>query len=372
MNKVRVLHAIGNLSMGGAELQCLRLANNLEPEHCEVGIVYLHDGPNPDAHSTIRLFKIDRGAYWDVWAIYKQIDQSIEEFSPDIVQVWLPEIISVPAAWAAYRRGIPVVSGHRKTLNFSGSYKMMLRDWLSAPQHFLANRVVSNFPVDEEPAWFRAVYKRKNGCVVFNGLDLECIASHEPKRLPMRSEFRLIYAGRLAPQKGISLALDAVSLLRGQGLDIHLTLFGEGSDGYVEKLVTYMKAIELDDGAVTFYGQRQDWQVYAADADALLCPSKGEGTSNVVLEAMASGIPVVISDIAMSRQLLSQNETALIIKTESGEAWAAGILELLNNEALGSTLRGNGVEFAEGFRFSKMVQSYRDLYLNLLASNATT
>ena len=172
MAKIKILHAIGNLSMGGAEFQCLQLVNHLDRERFEVAIVYLHDGPNPDVHFDVSLFKVERGAYWNLWSIWKQIDQAIAEFQPDIVQAWLPEVVSVPAAISAYRRRIPVISGHRKTLNFSGSYKMMLRDWLAAPQHYLATKIVSNFPVEEEPAWFRSVFKRKAGSVIFNGLDL--------------------------------------------------------------------------------------------------------------------------------------------------------------------------------------------------------
>lgn len=368
MEKIKILHAIGNLSMGGAEFQCLQLANNLDPERYEIGIVYLHDGPNPDAHSAVRLFKIDRGAYWNVWSIWKQIDRVIGEFNPDIVQAWLPEVISVPAAISASRRGIPVVSCHRKTLNFSGSYKMMLRDWLAAPQHFLAKKIVSNFPVMEEPAWFRSVYKRNKGCVIFNGLDLDRIKSLPPRSLEVRAEYRLIFAGRLAPQKGILTAFDALQELSRYGLDVHLTLFGEGPKEFIDYLRAYVEKLEINH-LITFFGQCKDWQAFAGDVDALLCPSKGEGTSNVVLEALAAGVPVIISDIAMSRQLLTHSENALIAPSDESNVWASLCRSLLQDSELQSSLRRNGKRFSEQFNRSSMVNAYDDLYQKLLQND---
>lgn len=365
MTKIKILHAIGNLSMGGAEFQCLQLANHLDPECYEIGIVYLHDGPNPDVAPHVKCYQVARGAYWNVWSIFKQIDRAIAEFKPDIVQAWLPEIISVPAAWAAYQRKIPVISGHRKTLNFSGSCKMMLRDWLSAPQHFLANQIVSNFPVGEEPAWFRAVYKRKKGCVIFNGLDLDRIKSLPPRSLEVRAEYRLIFAGRLAPQKGVLTAFDALQVLSRSGLDVHLTLFGEGPTEFVDYLKAYVAKLEIKN-LITIFGQCKDWQAYAGDAGALLCPSKGEGTSNVVLEALAAGVPVIISDIAMSRQLLTHSENALIAPSDESNVWASLCRSLLQDSELQSSLRRNGKQFTEQFNRSSMISAYDDLYQKLL------
>ena len=99
--KIKILHAIGSLSKGGAEFQCRQLASNLDPDRYDVSILCFDEGPNPDLAPHVRPLFVDRGSKWDLLALWKRIDALIEAEQPDIVQAWLPEVISVPAALAA-------------------------------------------------------------------------------------------------------------------------------------------------------------------------------------------------------------------------------------------------------------------------------
>ena len=168
--KTKILHAIGSLSKGGAEFQCRQLANNLNPSRYDVSILCFDGGPNPDIAPHVRPVFVDRGAKWDLLGLWKRIDAIIEEVKPDILQAWLPEVISVPAAWAAHRRGIPVISGHRNTLAYEGDLTKAVRDRLRLPQYLVSDRIVSNFDIDEEPFPFVGCIAESKGVVFLMGL----------------------------------------------------------------------------------------------------------------------------------------------------------------------------------------------------------
>ena len=364
MKKTRVLHAIGHLSMGGAEFQCSQLANNLDSSRYEVVILCFDEGPNPDVASHVRPVFVDRGPKWNLLSLYRRIDSIIEEEKPDVVQAWLPEVISVPAALAARRRGIPLISGHRNTLSYDGELNKAVRDRLRLPQYLVADRIISNFAIDDEPFLFRWLYSRKNGSCIFNGIAVDTLRALPIKELPVRAEYRLMFAGRLAPQKGIPTAIHALKELVNQGYDAHLTLFGEGPASYVAKLQSLVDKLNLQTH-VTFFGQCRDWQAYSNDAIALIFPTHGEGTSNVILESLAVGLPVIISDIAMARQLLTDDENALIVDSDDPSHWVKCIKELFVSEELQVRLKHAGEQLSRTFSIASMVSQYEAIYKSI-------
>lgn len=365
MGKKRILHAIGNLSMGGAEFQCLQLVNNLDRAQYEVAIVYLHEGQAPDVADHVRLCKVDRGSYFDMFGLGRRIDSVVDDFRPDILQAWLPEVISVPAALAAHRRGIPVLSCLRNTLAFEGSWDKALRDRMRCLQYLCADRIVSNFDVWEEPLLFRWLYQNKQGTKIMNGIDLHALKRVEVKSLQKQSKFRVIYAGRLVPQKNLLFALDVLSCLASEGLDVHLTLFGAGPEPYVCDLQSRVALLGIEDN-VTFYGECSNWHSFAKDATALLFPTNGEGTSNTVLEALAIGLPTVMSNIQMSRALLRDRVNAIVIDSDSTEVWAQRLVELFSDGALRARIQRAGKALAQEFDLGKMVDAYDSIYQGML------
>lgn len=365
---LKILHAIGSLSKGGAEFQCRQLANHLDPAQFDVSILCFDGGPNPDLAAHVRPIFVERGAKSDLLGLWRRIDAVIAAEQPDILQAWLPEVISAPAACAAYRRGIPVVSGHRNTLAFEGNWTKAIRDRLRCVQYFVADRIISNFDVAEEPILFRWLYARKSGACIFNGIDVEGLRAMPAKQLPVRAEHRLMFAGRLAPQKGLPTALKSLRCLVAQEYDVHLTLFGEGPAAHEAELHTLVAELSLEEH-VTFFGQCRDWQAYASDAAALIFPTHGEGTSNVILEALAVGLPVVISDIAMARQLLADRKNALVVVSSDPEIWAERIRELLDSEDVRSSLKQSGMKLSEAFSVPGMVAHYDELYKSLLVDS---
>lgn len=118
----------------------------------------------------------------------------------------------------------------------------------------------------------------------------------EAARPRLDGPVRVIYVGRLSHRKGVDVALDAVGLLRGTGLDVRLDVVGNvfpGNEAYEEKL---RRRAEEDDlrGTVTFHGFQESTHEFMASGDIALVPSRGpESFGNVLIEAVGAGRPTV-------------------------------------------------------------------------------
>ena len=162
------------------------------------------------------------------------------------------------------------------------------------------------------------------------GLDTELF--HPTRRDPAffekfgstNGQVRLLYVGRVSREKDLDLLADAYRRLRKEGLPIQLCVVGHGpyskefSDALPEALFTgYLKGEELA-GAY-------------ASADIFVFPSTTDTFGNVIIEAQASGIPVIVSDSGGPKELVENNRNGLITKSHDVEDLTRAIRELVAN-----------------------------------------
>jgi glycosyltransferase involved in cell wall biosynthesis len=127
---------------------------------------------------------------------------------------------------------------------------------------------------------------------------------------PARGPLRLLYVGRLVEYKGASLILNAMRQLQqaGRGFDVSLTIVGDGN--YRQQLEH--QAMGLD---VQFSGFIEDTSAAYQAAEIFVSPTYGpEGSSLVALEAMAHGLPCILSDIEVNRELTGDGKCALLFR----------------------------------------------------------
>jgi glycosyltransferase involved in cell wall biosynthesis len=163
---------------------------------------------------------------------------------------------------------------------------------------------------------------------------------------------RLVYAGRLSPEKGVAVLLRALALI---GAPVTLTLAGDGPE---------RAALEADArrllpaGAVTFAGQldREALSRCLGEADVCVQPSRTEGFSKAWLDAMAHGLPVIASDVGAARAVIgADGERGLLVPPGDPSALASAIARLLGLARAGDrdapvdwpALRRRCVQFVE-------------------------
>ena len=362
--KIKVLHVIGALSKGGAEYQCSILSKNLDKAGFNSKILCFEKGPSPLGDLRDGIFFIPRGNKWDLINLFRNIYSIIKSEKPDILHVWLPEIISVPAALIGKLLGIPIVASHRNSTKFSGDIVKFLRDRIRFIQYILASKIISNFHINEEPFLFRLLFNQKKGEVIFNGIKDMDSSSDSKNHLTNRIS-ELLFIGRLAPEKNLPLLFKSLAILKKENYSFRLRVFGDGDSSYKSNLNELINQLDIND-EVEFMGFSPNWHLFAPASSCLLLPSKSEGTANVVIESLSIGLPVIISNIPMSRSILNDEVNSLIVEKEDPVEWAEAILKLTKNEALKEKIIRNGIEYSKQFSIENMVTNYEESYRKII------
>ncbi len=174
--------------------------------------------------------------------------------------------------------------------------------------------------------------------IIPEGIDVEDFA-----RLPPRGTFRMkfpemagktliLYLGRFHQKKGLELLIDAFSRVASRCANAHLVLAGTGDRQYVERIIQMLRDLGVA-GRSTITGQLSDVEKLAAlaDADLFVLPSHGENFGYSVVEAMACGLPVLISDKVGIWQEVAEAEAGIVTRCHSGQI--ADAMEKLVNDA---------------------------------------
>lgn len=139
----------------------------------------------------------------------------------------------------------------------------------------------------------------------------------------------LLCVARLSEQKGIAILLKALSLLRSPGLRIWTIVVGDGP------LREELKALAADlrlESSLFFAGHHEDVRPFYEAATIFVLPSLIEGFPLVLLEAMAYGLPSVVTDVGGVKEAVSHGVDGLIVPPASPEALGGAIERLLDND----------------------------------------
>ena len=168
------------------------------------------------------------------------------------------------------------------------------------------------------------------------------------------------FVGRLAPQKRLKDLLWAFELVVSHGLNVHFVIVGDGPER--SRLETFARQVRVED-RVRFLGHREDASALLPIFDIFWMASEFEGQSNSLMEAMAAARPVIVSDIAPNRELVTNEETGLVVPVTDRAAFAQAALRLQREPDLaagfGAAARS---QMAEDFAVSRMVAAHAELY----------
>ncbi|HEY2102840.1 MAG TPA: glycosyltransferase family 1 protein, partial [Chthoniobacterales bacterium] len=137
---------------------------------------------------------------------------------------------------------------------------------------------------------------------------------------------RLLYVGRISKEKDLDVLAQAYRQLREEGLPIQLYLVGDGP--YVQALNSTL----LPDAVFTGYLRGKELATAYASADLFVFPSTTDTFGNVVIEAQACGVPVIVSDTGGPKELVEPNVNGVVTKSHNVEDLARAIRELVTNQ----------------------------------------
>lgn len=370
--KPLLLHLITGLTTGGAETTLARLmeagdrlpvrsvvvclgqraalAERIEAAGVEVHALEMRGGPGPVG--ALRLAGLAR------------------QLRPDLIQGWMYQG-NLAANFA--RRVVPgrppVLWNVRQSLHDLANEKPSIRTaihfgalWSATPRHIIYN---SRAAAEQHRL---AGFRSSRAVVVPNGIDCEEFRPREGagerlrRELGIESGAPLIgMVARYHPVKNHAAFLAAAAILVREGIDAHYVLVGPGVDGSNEELGQGIRDAGLAE-RFRLLGERADVAGIVAGLDIATCASRGEAFPNAVAEAMACGIPCVITDVGDAAWLLG--EAGRVVPPDDPETLARGWLAILAlDPASRADVGGKGRRRIEAaFTLEAMVERYAELW----------
>jgi len=366
--RIKILHVIGNLDGGGAERQLQILVNNTDAERYHISILFLHRGIGQYIFNEgIDLLQIPRGRKWNIFLLWFRIYKAVMAYQPDILHLWLPEIVTIPAAFAGKLSGAYVISAARGSMRYVNSIELRLRDLASYIQHIMADIIVPNFNPAKEPYFFRKLFFWKKGCIIRNAVVVDLLKT-DPVPVPASltnkgASFMLWSVGRIIYSKRFDILLDSFVELRKEGLDISLVICGTGIPKLTRQLKEKVRTNALEEHVI-FPGYRDDWHSLAQNAHLFVLPSTAEGMPNVLFEAMLLGIPCIATDIPVVSDIVSHKVDVWLVKAGSRASLTSGIREMYQSASLRKQLAEAGRLYAQNFSIETMIRAYDTIYNN--------
>jgi glycosyltransferase involved in cell wall biosynthesis len=362
----RILHVIPTLDRSGAEKQLVLLARGLPRDEFDVHVCALsRGGPLESDLQSARIplkvidkqWKIDPLAWW-------RLERHIAALKPDLVQTWLfaANAYGRTAALAAGTRRI--VASERCVDQWKAGHQLALDRLLAKRTDAIVvnSRGVQQFYAAEgiPPAKLRLI---PNGIGPAPPSDLPREQLLAELGLPPGA--RLIGAvGRLWPQKRFKDLIWATDLLHVLRDDAHLLVIGDGPQRAV--LERYARLCRIAEH-VHFLGTRHDVPRLMPHFDLVWLASSYEGLPNVIMEAMACGVPVVASDIWGNRELVVHDQTGYLVALGDRAGFARYAQKILEDPALARRLGSAGRRrIAAEFTVEAMVAGHAALYRELL------
>ena len=275
----------------------------------------------------------------------------------DVVHYHEPLSPALPITTLRFHRGANVGTFHAYARRNLGYY--YARPFLKRYFKRLHSCIAVSVPArDFVSRYFPAEYH-----IVPNGIDTRRFRpGHEPlPQLRTPGWYTLLFVGRLEQRKGLPTLLDAYAQLRRRRANVRLVVVGDGPGrwGYER----YVESEAIPD--VQFLGHVEADMLPRcyASADIFCAPAVGrESFGIVLLEAMASGVPVLASAIPGFSQVISDGQDGLLVRTGDSAAWSQTLDRVLGNDVERRRLARNGLHTSQRYDWARIVDVVLDVY----------
>lgn len=381
--RIRVMRIVSRMNVGGPSVHVVLLNAGLDAERYDTLLV---SGTEGGTEGSLRDLATDRGLRL---ATIPELGREIAPASDLTTLIKLyrlmrrerPHVVHTHMAKAGFvgrlaarLAGVPVVvhtfHGHvfhgyfspRKTRAFLTMERVSAR---------LSTRLITISPrLREEIAEFGVASAEKIEVIPL-GFDLEPFANQARgtgefrRSIGISEKAKIIGAvGRLVPIKNIPLLLEAVALASREHLDLHLALVGGGE--LRSELEERARALGIAERTI-FVGWRRDLPNVYADLDAVVISSDNEGTPASLIEAMATGCPVVATRVGGVPDLIAEGETGRLTPPGDPEALAAALLALFREREQTTRMAALARQrVLDRHQASRLIGDIDRLYLQLL------
>jgi glycosyltransferase involved in cell wall biosynthesis len=332
------------------------------------------DRPVMEDGVTYRYFRRQTRFYTVSWPLFRWLGNNVAAY--DLLHIHALFSFSVAAAawWSSHYR-VPYVVRPLGTLNRWGIENR--RPWLKqASLRLIDRRVLSgaaavHYTSQEEQEEGAMAASALRPVIIPNPVDFQFDRDRLParwlrSRYPAIAEKKIIlFLSRIHPKKGIDLLLGAFARLRAQVPDVVLVMGGAGDEDFVERLRGQARDLGLESDIVWAGFLEGDAKKAAmAEADIFVLPSYSENFGVAAVEALAAGLPVIVSDHVGIHREIAAAHAGLVVPCQE-EPLARALVQLLNAPALRSELARNGRTLAQSFSPASIGERLIELYSDI-------
>jgi glycosyltransferase involved in cell wall biosynthesis len=337
---MRILLLIRSLNTGGAERQLIVTAKGLKARGHDVTVALFYDEGSSIADlraSHIEVVALGKMGRWDVIRPTTRLLNIIQRRKIESVYSFMPAANLVATLAKSLRRPFRLVWGVRSAkLNLKNYPFDKFLFYVSGSFAKIADAIVVNSVLGldelETSGW-----PRDRLFFVPNGIDTELFRPAAEARTRMRAAWNIRpehylvgVVARIDPLKDHVSFLNAARTALRQNPNLRFVCIGGGDDGLAADLCQLSRALKLEQYVKWCDNMTNVNEAYAA-LDGFVSSSLAEGFSNSLAEAMATDLPVVVTDVGDSRRIVG--DTGWVVPPGNPELLAQGILEMANSES---------------------------------------
>ncbi len=372
--KIKIAHIINYLTPAGKEVGIVKLVNHMNPDRFQPYLIVLnkiYDTLFLDMNKT-KLIEFGKADGNDLSIIFK-LKEYFQQEKIDIVHThaWGTLVEGIAAARLA---GVPVVlHGEHGTFHRDFKRKMVQKIFFA-----LADQILSVSDVLADDLSRTIGVNRSRIVTILNGVDTD---RYKPdpetgkqyrKEMGIDSQTILLgTVGRPMKVKNHALVIRALPELRKQGFPVEFVIIGDTPKyslrGELEELAKQLNVFSY----VHFLGYQKDIPGYLNAFDIFVLPSLSEGCSNVLQEAMATGLPVVASRVGGNPELIQHGYNGLLFTSNQVDELVDALTFLISKPDEARKLANNALKTVqEKFSLPVMVKNYENLYLQWMERKA--
>lgn len=365
---MKIAQFILSMSIGGGERLVRTLSQQLKIPgfaHCVVCFDRITHYQDEFAEANVPLTLIKRRQCFFDWKIVKPLVQLIR--NEKIRLIHAHDLTALTYGVVAGKLcGAKVMMTEHSRHYVEEAWKRRLEKWVFIMG---SDRLVEVSPVLRDASMRKDRIPAGRIEVIENGVDIRKFQNAAPlqlrQQLGISNDASLILAvGRLEIIKGQHHLIKAMALTAQKNEPIHLILAGDGTQkAYLKRQSQKLGVVDR----VHFLGPRQDIPELMASCDLLVIPSESEGLPFVLLEAMASGLPVVSAAVGRIPQIIGKNERGILVPPRNSEAMATAIWEIVEESEKRRQMVERATSYLQVNYSQKMMLSrYAETYKTLL------
>jgi glycosyltransferase involved in cell wall biosynthesis len=367
-SKKKILHLITGLEVGGAEMMLLKTLPRLQEDFDNRVCCIRGRGPigKQLEEKGVPVYYLDLASATDIFTIIFRFRKVVTEFHPDLLITYLihADLFGrILGRLFGIRKVICSQRGSLLQWEFLRTVDRLTKRWV--------DKYIVQTPAAKKELMEKLRLPEEKFEIIPNSLDfdeytfpLDIKAKKRELGIPAKN-INIVCVSNLRRGKGHEYLLEAFEQLFQNHKNISLLIVGDGEKK--EELRSQVTRYTSKNN-IYFLGRRNDVKEILHISDIFVLPTLAEGMSNAIMEAMASGLPVITTDIPENRKLVQNNSSGILVPPENSKVLADAIKLIINDQLLRESLGEKARKTAEEkFDINSILGKIKTLYISQLS-----